>query len=187
MLKSAFYKILQIIFVVYLIFNSGCINKKMRSTIDCDNFLHLIDKVQINESLSNLKTVIIDQIPADTIKSAKENLISFSDIRSFPGLETSKLSRIEVLNIYIDYGLLNKFTLVFMRHNAGTILGSIKQMEVIDKPKKNYCYYIYFENLASKFGEGEFDIYGFHNDRLVLKNSFTLRIDSLSGHRLIDF
>jgi hypothetical protein len=116
----------------------------------------------------------LNQISAGLIKFAKEDYVEFSDNPPFPGFrEPWRSSRIEAFDIYVDYKLLNKFVFIFTQQNTDKIIGSVQQTEPIEQPNKDLWYYITYEQIWRKFGEGVFDIYGFHNDTLVFKNIYS--------------
>ncbi len=187
MIKLSIKKVSMILISVILIINFGCLNRKTLPIHDCSHSVSLNDEVQYIESVSDIKAIVLDQISADLPKFTEDNYISFVDIRSFPGLEEWRISREEVVNIYVSYKLLNSFTLVFAQTTTDSIINSIQQTDLIKKPKENHCYYIYLEYLLYRFEEGKIDIYGFNNDKFVFRDSFIFKRDSTNGNFLIDY
>ena len=169
------WSIAMILIGVSLLVNFGCYMLDTKSKYDIpDHFISLDNRIRLVELDSGLETIILNQIAVDSAKFAKEDYVEFSNNPSFPGIrEPWKSSRIEIFDIYVDYRLLNKFIFVLTQQNTDEIIGSIQQAEPIEQPKKDLWYYITYEQIWRKFGEGVFDIYGFHNDALVFKNVYS--------------
>ncbi len=175
MINLSIKKVLMILIGVILCINCGCYMIKNQSKYDIpDNFISLDNKIQITELASDLDTIVMNQISPDLPKFAKENYVIFSNNPTQPkSIEPWKSCIIEVFDLYVDFRLLNKFVFVFTKQNTETIIGLIRQTEMLEQPKKDYWYYIRYEKILDRFGKGEFDIYGFHNDTLVFKNLYS--------------
>ena len=130
------------------------------------------DYIKVVQSDQGLEEDIIRQIKPKEPYFADQDYLRFSksaDSRFWGQL--ARFSSIFAFDIYVDQRLLNNFTFVITEQKADSIIGYIKQNRPVEQPTK-YYYYIPDREIRNIVVEGSYDIYGFHNDTLVLKNTY---------------
>ena len=124
---------------------------------------------------SGLCQNLIDQIEPKESYFAKLNYANFSSDAIIDEFELT-CCRLPDPDLWIDYRLLNDFVLVFTKQDRNSIYGYVKQVLKVETPLRNGKYLIYADEMLSFLGDGMYDIYGFYNDTLVLKNTYSPNI-----------
>ncbi|MFH2049905.1 MAG: hypothetical protein ABIJ12_10715 [bacterium] len=136
--------------------------------------ISLSDSNSINLVNSNqeLNVIIANQIDPIMPYFSKLNYARFSSNSVIDEFEFYS-SIVPDPDLWIDYRLLNDFILVFTKIGDTTVHGYIKQIKNIETPLRNGKYLISDYEMKSILEEGLSDVYGFHNDTLVFKNTYS--------------